>query len=67
MISLVLVIGLYTAGPAIWFNRAAPPILGMPPLYFWFVLVPLLNPIILGALYVIDRVSGGFGNDLEEG
>ena len=56
-VGLVLVIGLYTLGPAIWFNRATPAILGMPPLYFWFVLIPLLNPLIMGAVYLIDRAS----------
>lgn len=54
---LALVIGLYTIGPAVWFNRASPPILGMPPLIFWFVLIPLLNPFILGAVYLIDRAD----------
>jgi hypothetical protein len=62
---LALVIGLYILGPAIWFNRAAPPILGMPPLYFWFVLVPLLNPLIMGTVYLIDRAYGT--PDAEEG
>lgn len=65
LIGLVLVIALYTAGTAIWFNRAAPPILGMPPLYFWFVVVPLLNPLILGTVYLIDRAYGI--PDAEEG
>jgi hypothetical protein len=65
LIGLVLVIVLYTAGTIIWFNHAAPPILGMPPLYFWFVLVPLLNPLILGAVYLIDRAYGI--PDAEEG
>jgi len=51
---VLLVIALYTLGP-IAFNAAAPTILGMPPLYFWFVLVPLLNPVIMGAVYLIDR------------
>ena len=54
LVGLVVIVLLYTVGPAIGFNRATPPILGMPPLYFWFVLVPLLNPIILGAVYLID-------------
>lgn len=62
--SVVLIIGLYTLRPIIWFNRATPAILGMPPLYFWFVLVPLLNPVILGVLYLIDRRQMA-GEDLE--
>jgi len=54
---VLLVIALYTAGP-IAFNAASPPILGMPPLIFWFVLVPLLNPLIMGTVYLIDSKDG---------
>ncbi len=39
----------------IYFNRALPLILGMPAIYFWFVLVPILSPIILGVLYLFDQ------------
>ena len=35
----------------------------MPPLYFWFVLVPLLNPVILGVLYLIDRAENPGDDD----
>lgn len=62
---LVIIVLLYTVGPAVGFNSATPPILGMPPLYFWFVLVPLLNPLILGVVYLIDRnesLKNGFAN-----
>ena len=55
----IVIIALYTLGPVVGFNRATPPILGMPPLYFWFVAVPLLNPLILGAVYLIDRRETG--------
>jgi hypothetical protein len=55
--AVLLIIGLYTIGPALGFNRASPLIFGMPPLIFWFVLVPLLNPLILGALYLIDQAG----------
>ena len=65
LLGLVCVIGLYILGPALWFNRATPPILGMPPLYFWFVLVPLVSPLILGAVYLVDRAAGGVGSDQE--
>ncbi len=61
---LLLVIALYTLGP-IAFNSASPPILGMPPLYFWFVLVPLLNPVIMGAVYLIDRRDAGIADEGE--
>jgi hypothetical protein len=63
VIGLVLITGLYIIGPAAGLNRAAPPILGMPPLYFWFVLVPLLNPLILGAVYLIDRAYNDGGDE----
>lgn len=59
VIAVLAIIGLYTVGPAVGFNRAGPAILGMPPLYFWFVLVPLLNPVILGIVYLIDRAESG--------
>ncbi len=55
LIGLVLIVALYTLGPALGMNRAAPAILGMPPLYFWFVLVPVLSPLILGVVYLIDQ------------
>lgn len=55
IIGIIAIVGLYAIGPAVWFNRATPPILGMPPLYFWFVLMPILSPVILGAVYLIDR------------
>ncbi len=64
-IGLCLVIALYTLGP-VAFNAATPPILGMPPLYFWFVLVPLLNPVIMGAVYLIDAYTNASRPDGEE-
>lgn len=55
LLGLSCILALYILGPVLGLNRASPAILGMPPLYFWFVLVPLLNPIILGTVYLIDR------------
>jgi hypothetical protein len=63
---LILVTGLYLGGPALYFNRATPPILGLPPIYFWFVLIPIVSPLILGAVYLVDRASGGFGSEAGE-
>ena len=63
---VVAVTGLYILGPVLYFNRAEPPILGMPPLYFWFVLVPLVSPAILGLVYLIDQRVGGVGSHVEE-
>jgi hypothetical protein len=39
----------------------------MPPLYFWFVLVPLLNPLILGAVYLLDRHDARRDGLLDDG
>ena len=63
---VLAVTGLYILGPVLYFNRADPPILGMPPLYFWFVLVPLVSPVILGLVYLADKRLGGIGNHVEE-
>lgn len=63
VVAVLVIIGLYTLGPAFGFNAASPAILGMPPLYFWFVLVPLLNPLILGVLYLIDRAENPGDDD----
>ena len=63
---VLAVTGLYILGPLLWFNAATPLILGMPPLYFWFVLVPLVSPAILGAVYLVDRRCGGVGSHVGE-
>jgi hypothetical protein len=63
---VVAVTGLYILGPLLWFNRAEPPILGMPPLYFWFVLIPLVSPAILGTVFLVDRACGGIGTGVRE-
>jgi hypothetical protein len=57
LIAVALVIGLFVVGPFAGFNRAAPLILGMPPLYFWFVLASLLEPFIIGALYLYENAN----------
>ncbi|MHB8146177.1 MAG: hypothetical protein ACYDGM_02800 [Vulcanimicrobiaceae bacterium] len=66
VIGFFLATFLSVAGPAIYFNRATPLILGMPPLFFWFLLVPILTVLILWGVYAVDRASGGIGNDVEE-
>ena len=40
------------------FNRATPPILGMPPLYFWFIFASATQPVIMGIVYLVDRKFG---------
>ncbi|MCL6517193.1 MAG: hypothetical protein K6T67_09620 [Alicyclobacillus sp.] len=55
MFTVLLILFLYVGATALWMNRVKPLVLGMPLLYFWFVLVPLLNPPILGLLYLYDR------------
>ena len=64
---VLAVTGLYVLGPVLYFNRAEPPILSMPPLYFWFVLIPLVSPAILGLVYLIDMRVGGVGAHVKEG
>ena len=63
---VVAVSGLYILGPILYFNAASPPILGMPPLYFWFVLIPLVSPAILGAVFLVDQACGGVGAHVQE-
>lgn len=58
---LLVLTFLYAAGTLLWFNAAAPPILGLPPLVFWFVLLPAISPLIIGAVYLVDRATGGIG------
>ena len=41
---VLLIAALYILGPLLYFNAASPAILGMPPLYFWFVLDPPRQP-----------------------
>jgi ABC-type uncharacterized transport system permease subunit len=38
----------------------------MPPLYFWFVLIPIVSPAILGTVYLIDRRLGGIGTGVRD-
>lgn len=63
---VVTIAALYILGPALYFNAAAPSILGMPPLYFWFVLIPVVSPAILGAVFLIDQRTGGVGAHVQE-
>ncbi|WP_217994672.1 MULTISPECIES: hypothetical protein [Alicyclobacillus] len=54
LVTVVLIVFLYVGMTALCMNHVKPTVLGMPLLYFWFVLVPLLSPLILGALYLYD-------------
>ena len=63
---VALITALYILGPVLYFNAASPAILGMPPLYFWFVLIPLVSPAILGAVYLVDKRTGGVGAHVDE-
>lgn len=65
-VGVFAVAGLYILGPVLYFNRAEPAILGMPPLYFWFVLIPLLSPVLLGIVYLVDKHFGGVGSHVQE-
>ncbi len=55
ILAVVLVFVLYVVVSVLFFNRDGPAILGMPPMLFWFTVVPLVTPGVLGALYLIDR------------
>ncbi|AUW95133.1 MAG: hypothetical protein C7B44_01210 [Sulfobacillus thermosulfidooxidans] len=63
LIGVGLVTGLYLLGPVIYFNRVYPFILGMPAILFWYALVPVLTPIILGVVYLLDPVQHFKGDD----
>lgn len=54
-VALVLIASLYLLGPVLYFNRVYPYILGMPAILFWYTLVPVLTPLILGTLYLIHH------------
>lgn len=57
LIAVGLIIALFVVGPFVGFNRASPFILGMPPLFFWFTFVSLLEPLIIGALYLFESAN----------
>lgn len=46
---------LYVGVSMAFFNHPGPLVLGMPPLVFWFTLIPVVTPIILGILYSLDK------------
>lgn len=46
---------LYVAVSMVFFNNTKHLILGMPPLIFWFMLVPIASPVLLGILYISDK------------
>lgn len=60
---LLVMVFLYAAGTLLWFNAASPPILGLPPLIFWFVLLPVISPLLIGFVYLVDRAAGGIGTE----
>ncbi|KPV45159.1 hypothetical protein AN477_03595 [Alicyclobacillus ferrooxydans] len=55
VVTVIVILLLYLGAVALFANRIHPTILGMPFLYAWYVLVPLLNPVALGLLYIYDR------------
>jgi hypothetical protein len=61
IVGLLVLTLLYVAGTPLWFNAAAPPILGLPPVVFWFILLPVVSPVIIGLVYLVDRAAGGVG------
>jgi hypothetical protein len=64
--AVLVILFLYVGAVALFANHVKPTVLGMPFLYFWYVLIPLLNPIILGLLYLYDaRRNPQFDVDYE--
>ncbi|MCL6563967.1 MAG: hypothetical protein K6U87_13265 [Firmicutes bacterium] len=55
LLTVFLVYFLYVGASTLWFNYVSPFILGMPPIVFWFTLVPIVAPGILALLYWYDR------------
>ncbi|MGI8695341.1 MAG: hypothetical protein ACR2JQ_01605 [Mycobacteriales bacterium] len=53
-ITLIVVYGLYTVIPVLFFNDGNRRIAGMPSMLFWFSLLPWLIPGIMYVLYVVD-------------
>lgn len=52
---VIAVFLLYVGVSTAFFNHASYRILGLPPMLFWFTLMPIVTPIILGALYLRDK------------
>jgi len=55
LIAILVILFLYLGVVALFTNRIHPTVFGMPMLYAWYVLVPFLNPVILGILYIYDK------------
>ena len=55
LIAVLIILLLYLGAVVLFANRIHPTILGMPLLYAWYVLVPLLNPVVLGLLFLYDK------------
>lgn len=53
LVSLILI--LYVGAPVWFFNDASFTIAGMPPMLFWFVLLPFVVPGLIAALYFYDQ------------
>lgn len=55
LVAVGVVFFLYVGFSMMFFNHVGPAIMGMPPIMFWFSVVPLLVPIVLGILYRFDK------------
>lgn len=55
LITVIAIYVLYVGVSMAFFNRLTPYILGMPPLIFWFTLVPVVTPLLMGWLYLNDK------------
>lgn len=58
-ISLVALLFVLYVGVPVWFfdHAGDSTVAGMPPMLFWFILLPFVAPGLIGALYYYDRRS----------
>lgn len=52
---VALIFVLYVGVPVWFFNNSRFTIAGMPPMLFWFVLLPFVAPALIAALYFYDQ------------
>lgn len=52
---VALIFVLYVGIPALFLDHASPTIAGMPPMLFWFVMLPFVVPALIAALYFYDQ------------
>ncbi len=64
--TVIAIFILYVGVSTVFFNYATHAILGMPPMLFWFTLMPLATPLLLGWLYHADKHTNPQWDEQEE-